>query len=167
MSAPPPLHPSARLVFNPKHPHFPTALISCTACCSPWKAAWMKVMKPCSLPLILPHCKSPHTKGPRGPFAIRGSERQERPLGLRAAKDLRGNIYWALTLCRLPGDSGVKNLPANAGDSVWTQGLIPGFGRSPGEGNGNPFQGSCLRNPMDKGDWWATVQGVTQELEAT
>ena len=56
-----------------------------------------------------------------------------------------------------------KKLHTNAGDS----GSIPGWGRSAGEGNGNPFQGSCLRNPMDKGDWWATVQGVTQELEAT
>ena len=45
------------------------------------------------------------------------------------------------------GDSVVKNLPANAGDV----GLIPGSGRSPGEGNGNPPQYSCLENPMDRG----------------
>ena len=43
------------------------------------------------------------------------------------------------------------------------QGLIPGSGRSPGEGNGNPFQYPCLGNPMDKGAWWATVHGVTEE----
>ena len=48
------------------------------------------------------------------------------------------------------------NLPANAGDA----GLIPGSGRSPGEGNGNIFQYSCLGNPMDRGAWWATVHGV-------
>ena len=59
----------------------------------------------------------------------------------------------------VPGGSVVKNLPANAGDV----GSIPGSGRSPGEGNGNPFQDSCLGNPMDKGAWWATVHGVTKE----
>ena len=52
----------------------------------------------------------------------------------------------------------VKNLPANAGDP----GLIPGSGRSPAEGNGNPLQYSCLGNPMDKGAWWATGHGVTE-----
>ena len=45
----------------------------------------------------------------------------------------------------------VENPPANAGDV----GLIPGSGRSPGEGNGNPLQCSCLENPMDRGAWWA------------
>ena len=45
----------------------------------------------------------------------------------------------------------------NAGDL----GLIPGLGRSPGEGNGNPLQYSCLENPMDRGAWQATVHGVT------
>ena len=49
----------------------------------------------------------------------------------------------------------VKNPPASAGDA----GLIPGTGRSPGEGNGNPGQYSCLQNPMDRGAWWATVHG--------
>ena len=54
----------------------------------------------------------------------------------------------------------VKNLPANAGD----KGLIPGSGRSSGDGNGNPFQYSYLENPMDRGAWWATVHGVTKKL---
>ena len=54
----------------------------------------------------------------------------------------------------------VKNLLANAGD----MGSIPGSRRSPGEGNGNPLQYSCLGNPMDRGAWWATVHGVTKEL---
>ena len=49
----------------------------------------------------------------------------------------------------------VKKLPANAGDV----GLNPGSERSPGEGNGNPLQSSCLRNPMDRGAWRATVYG--------
>ena len=52
----------------------------------------------------------------------------------------------------------VKNLPANAGDS----GSVPGSGRSPGEGNGNPVQYSCLENPMDRGAWRATVSGVIE-----
>ena len=46
--------------------------------------------------------------------------------------------------------------------SVGDLGSIPGSGRSPGEGNGNPLQYSCLENPMDRGIWWATVHGVTK-----
>ena len=57
-----------------------------------------------------------------------------------------------------PGGSAVKNPPANAGDV----GLIPGLGKPPGEGNGNPRQCSCLGNPMDRGAWWNTVHGVTK-----
>ena len=57
-----------------------------------------------------------------------------------------------------PGGSVVKNLPANAGDTD----LIPGLGRSPAKGNGNPLQYSCLRSPMDRVAWWATVHGVTR-----
>ena len=52
----------------------------------------------------------------------------------------------------------VKNPPANAGDA----GLIPGLGTSPVVGNGNPFQYSCLENPMDRGAWWATVHRVAK-----
>ena len=48
-----------------------------------------------------------------------------------------------------PGGSAVKNLPASAGG----MGSIPGSGRSPGEGNGNPLQYPCLRNPLDRGAW--------------
>ena len=55
----------------------------------------------------------------------------------------------------------IKNLPANAGDKRDT-GSIPALGRSPGEGNGNPLQYSCLENPMDRGTWLAAVQGVTK-----
>ena len=58
----------------------------------------------------------------------------------------------------LYSSSVVNNPPANAGD----MGLIPGLGRSPGEGSGNPFQYSCLGNPMDRGTWWAIVHGVTK-----
>ena len=57
-----------------------------------------------------------------------------------------------------PGGSEVKASACNAGDL----GSIPGLGRSPGEGNGNPLQYSCLENPMDGGAWWATVHGVAK-----
>ena len=57
-----------------------------------------------------------------------------------------------------PGGSDSKVSACNAGGP----GSIPGSGRSPGEGNGNPFQYSCLKNPMDGGTWWAAVHGVTK-----
>ena len=57
-----------------------------------------------------------------------------------------------------PGGSDGKASACNAGDL----GSIPGSGRSPGEGNGNPLQYSCLENPMDGGPWWATVHGVAK-----
>ena len=57
-----------------------------------------------------------------------------------------------------PGGSEVKASDCNVGDL----GSIPGSGRSPGEGNGNPLQYSCLENPMDRGSWWATVHRVTK-----
>ena len=60
----------------------------------------------------------------------------------------------------------VKNLLANAGDTG-DAALIPGSGRSPGEGNGNPLQYSCLEDPMDRGAWWATVYGVTKGMDTT
>ena len=52
----------------------------------------------------------------------------------------------------------VENPPANAGDS----GFMPGWGRSPGGGNGNPLKYSCLNNPMGRGAWRATVHGVAE-----
>ena len=55
----------------------------------------------------------------------------------------------------------VKNLPANAG-GIRDAGSIPGFGRSPGWGHGNPFQYSCLENPVDRGTWQAVVHGVAK-----
>ena len=52
----------------------------------------------------------------------------------------------------------MQEMPASAGDA----GSIPGLGRCPGEGNGNPFQYLCLGNSMDRGAWWATVHGVAK-----
>ena len=64
------------------------------------------------------------------------------------------------TVYRIFSDgSVVKNLPTNTGNTR-DVGSIPGLGRSPGEGNGNPLQYSCLENPMDGGAWWARVHGV-------
>ena len=60
----------------------------------------------------------------------------------------------------------VKNPPANAG-VAGVIGSIPGSGRSPGGGHGNPLQDSCLENPMDRGAWWATVHGITEESDTT
>ena len=62
-----------------------------------------------------------------------------------------------------PGGSLIKNLLANASDTS----LIPGSGRSPGDGNGNPLQDSRLENPMDRRIWQGTVQRVTKVLEVT
>ena len=61
-------------------------------------------------------------------------------------------------LLGFPGGSLVKNPSATAGDTD----SIPGSGRSPGEGNGNPLQYSCLEHPMDRGAWWATVHWVAE-----
>ena len=57
----------------------------------------------------------------------------------------------------------VKNLTANARDT----GLVPQLGRSSGGGHGNPLQYSCLRNPIDRGAWQATVHGATKESDVT
>ena len=73
---------------------------------------------------------------------------------------------WVHLKCHTPhtpwthflGGSAVKNLPVNAGDP----GSIPGSGRCPGVGNGDPLQCSCLENPLDRGAWWATVHGVAE-----
>ena len=60
-----------------------------------------------------------------------------------------------------PDDSVVKNLLANAEDAI-DMCLIPGSGRTPGVGNDNLLQYSCLENSMDRGAWWATVHGVSK-----
>ena len=72
---------------------------------------------------------------------------------------LRSDIYTTMcNMCGFPGGSEVKASACNAGDL----GSIPGLGRSPGEGNGNPLQYSCLENAVDGGAWWATVHGVAK-----
>ena len=61
----------------------------------------------------------------------------------------------------IPGGVSSKEPPANAGD-IRDVVLTPDSGRSPGEGNGNPSQYSCLKNPVDRGAWWATVHKVAE-----
>ena len=60
-----------------------------------------------------------------------------------------------------PGGTMLMNLLANAGDTR-DAGLIPGLGRCPGQGNGNPLQYACLENPTGRGAWWATARVVTR-----
>ena len=69
-----------------------------------------------------------------------------------------GHVELEVILRGFPGSLDGKASAYNVGDL----GSSPGSGRSPGEGNGNPLQYSCLENPMDGGAWWATVHGVTK-----
>ena len=62
-----------------------------------------------------------------------------------------------------PGGSVIKNPPANVGNV----GSIPGLGKSPGEGNGNPLQYVCLGNHMERGNWWVAVHGVAKKWNMT
>ena len=71
-----------------------------------------------------------------------------------------------IRIAGFPGDSVVKNLFAKAGDAR-DVGLIPESGRSPGRGNGNTLQYSCLGNTMERRTWQATVHGVAKELDMT
>ena len=68
------------------------------------------------------------------------------------------DIYTHTYIFGFPGGSDGKESACNAGDLD----SIPGSGRSPGEGNGYPFQYSCLESPMDRGAWWAVVHGVAK-----
>ena len=68
------------------------------------------------------------------------------------------NFFQKIEMLLIPGGTVVKNLPASGGEAS----SIPGSGRSPGEGNGNPLHYSCLGNHMDRGVWQATVQGVAK-----
>ena len=80
---------------------------------------------------------------------------------LHLSPDLKeGVLLGGVSIISFPGGSVVKNLSANAGDTGDAS-SVPGLGRFPGGGNGNPLQCSCLENPMDRGAWWATVCRVT------
>ena len=79
--------------------------------------------------------------------------------------DLRPLLVYLPTCTRacvgLPRGSVVKNLPAKVGDARDVD-LVPGLGRFPQGGNGDPLQYSCLENSMDRGAWWAIAQGVAR-----
>ena len=87
-----------------------------------------------------------------------------RPGVLRFMGSQRVGHNWVIELNWTEGEKValvVKNSPAKAGDTG-DEGFIPGWGRSPGEGNGNPLQYSCLEHPMDRGAWWSIVHGVAK-----
>ena len=98
----------------------------------------------------------------RGP----GPPRQRKGSGALGEKGVWGSqgekdkcfFLHCFVLVSFPGVSEVKASVCNAGDL----GSIPGLGRSPGEGNGNPLQYSCVENPMNGGAWWATVHGIAK-----
>ena len=76
---------------------------------------------------------------------------------------VRQNLLRTTVIDGLPRWLGGKESACQAGDA----GLIPGSGRSPGEGNGNPLQYSCLENPMDRGAWLAAVHEAAKVLKST
>ena len=78
--------------------------------------------------------------------------------GLLIFLNLRLDFCVRISNASFPGGSVSKESAWDSGDL----GLIPGLGRSPGEGNGNPLQYSCLENPMKRGAWWAIVHGVAE-----
>ena len=74
---------------------------------------------------------------------------------------MKMSCNWIVVMGWLPRGTVVKNLPVNAEDAR-DGGPIPGWGRSPDVGNGNPLQYSCLEHSMDRGAWWATVHEVAK-----
>ena len=74
---------------------------------------------------------------------------------------LKHNLVNSIKILGFPGSIVVKNLPANAGDAR-DSGLIPGLGKSPRGGNGNPLQYSCLEKSLDRGAWQTTVHEVAK-----
>ena len=67
----------------------------------------------------------------------------------------------------IPGGTSGKESACQCRRCNRNPGSIPGLGRAPGVGSGNPLQYSCLENPMDRGAWWATLYGVAKELDMT
>ena len=99
----------------------------------------------------------------------KGSLGMQKPLGeklletayLPSAKISPQRLFAITEEKAFPGGSVVKNPPANEGNTGDVDSILRS-GRSPGGGNGNPLQYSCLGNPTDRGAWWATVHGVTK-----
>ena len=121
--------------------------------------------EPCS---FIPRCGAPQSSVVNGTYnpACADSSLQQRICSAMVTYLL--NHRWQRSLGRAVRCKGssqmvlmMKNPPANAGEPRDT-GSTPGWGRSPGEGNSNRLQYSCLKNPMDRGAWRATVHGVTK-----
>ena len=110
----------------------------------PWRRAWQPT------PVVLPG-ESPWTVEPGGLQSV-GLQRAGRNWTFRTNHTAHIRLYRAS-----PGKESACNT-VDSGDA----GSVPGLGRSPGEGNGSPPPYSCLQNPMDRGDWWATVHGVAK-----
>ena len=108
-----------------------------------WKIPWRREWQP--TPVLLPG----ESHGQR---SLSGYSQQ----GHKESDTTERLTFWASQVALV-----VKNPPASAGDTG-DQGLIPGSGRSPGGGHGNPLQYCCLENPMARGAWWATVHGVAK-----
>ena len=90
-------------------------------------------------------------------------------IDLLSNSEMNNLVHMSFSTCTdihyFPAGTVVKNPPANAQEAR-DIGLIPGSGRSPGEGNGNPLQYSCLEKPRDTGAWWATVHGSQSGRQA-
>ena len=100
------------------------------------------------------------TLEPRG-GGLAGSASLSHPLQTEARRepgDREMNVAYSCPQLGLPGGSDGEESACSAGDP----GLIPGWGRSPGGGHGNPLQYSCLEKPMDRGAWCVTAHGVTK-----
>ena len=96
----------------------------------------------------------------QGPNMAAWGPRVQMKEGLFPEKgEARACCYGTLYQQGFPGGTSGKNPPANAGD-IRDVGSIPGLGRSPGGGQGNPLQYSCLENPTDRGDWWLQSIGL-------
>ena len=99
-----------------------------------------------------------HPRRQEGESGVRGCSKSVRDLFWRSVLLLRGIRSCRILRQGVCGGLEVKMPPANAGD----KGSIPGLGRSPGEGNGNPLQSSCLEKFHGQRAWWAIVYGVTK-----
>ena len=111
-------------------------------------------------------CELPHQKPHKNPIRMFSLYPllSEEEIEASEIKDQRKGTNPNLTVYgAFQGTLVLKNPPANTRDSS----LIPGLGRSLGEGNGNPLLYSCLGNPMDRGAWWATAHRVAKESDTT
>ena len=151
------------------HSQGASLVILCLRLCLSMKGTWVQSLvqedPTChkatkSMPQLLSLCfkTTLHKRSHRNEKPLHHNEEQPWPVLSRESPGAATNIQSSQKINLLAVAQTVKHLAYNAGDL----GLIPGSGRSSGEGNGNPLQHSCLENPMDRGAWWATVHGVAK-----